>query len=298
MNSSILKGYNALHRAAAVLASPAMMRRLAKAAANGHDSGLAHISLLNMSARAVSQVMERHTTDRIVLIADIGSDGEIYKRAFTGPTAFLPDPALPQRRKRPVSIASVNGVLGRMKSFKGKRSRFLNELGALNVLSGAGCNVPSILHVDTRDLTLITSYIPGADLRTLARRMGARVSDRDFHGEQLKFARRMSRTPQKREWIVTGARDYLDQIFNDGLEQSIRQQFEKIHHCGFLLNDVHWGNVLVSHLSGEPFLIEVALDYRWLPRSIFQVALDNELDKIDRFIFGRGNFDAAQRSRL
>ncbi len=189
-----------------------------------------------------------------VVVAKIDQDG-FFRSAtplFEG-APVAPDAQFMAREKFEMFLVVHNGIVGVRKCYGSRRHAFITELVCLTRLGEAGCNVPAVMAIDFRELTITMSYIHGDVLRERLARCGARLRDRDWAtAERLSPEERESRRHRR---IEEGWKHLVEAVDAEFLAK-LRSQMARIHAAGVAVIDVKYGNIMVEHSSGEPYLID------------------------------------------
>lgn len=208
--------------------------------------------------------------DRELVIGDFDQDGGIASRF--GPIAGVPTIEAHQfllRRGSPVLLVDLNGRLGVRKEFVGPPGRFVQELEAMMQLERCGCPAPQVMNVDWEKRWVTMTFVPGVVVRELLATAGANIRDRDSPGS---YTREIDR-----ERIEIG-RAYVPQVLSREDVSRIADGLQAIHRAGFVLEDVKFGNIVLSAATREP----VFLDFeRALPVAALPPRLAGYLRAID-----------------
>jgi tRNA A-37 threonylcarbamoyl transferase component Bud32 len=238
------------------------------------------VDRLGVSAVQSLTVTEHGGSGERVHLAVVDQDGYLLSRF--GPLAHARTTSESEFRPRDkcdVKVVSAGGILAIEKSFRGNRLRFLNEVKALHVLGENGCHVPAVLDVDFDALSITLSYISGVVLQEAIVRNGASIDGRDT----LRDPRFLALDSRER-WLhkVRAGRQHVASVVDRQFVQRLKGQFMQIHECGFLVNDVKFGNIILEESTGQPFLIDfdLALDCRNVPRPLRRSMQKRELAKL------------------
>ena len=128
------------------------MDKLLKSGEHGYKL---KIEELGLDKDQLHTLQNTHQASDGIVIADIDQDGFIYSPY--GSIKGLPIIAkenFTKRNRFVLQIVVINGYVGVRKDYKSNKVSFLNELKALYYLGIAGCNVPTLLGIDFRNLSL------------------------------------------------------------------------------------------------------------------------------------------------
>ena len=220
-----------------------------------------------------------------VPIADIDQDGFFTRQGQ--PVADLPAPpedGSPQARRRfALTLTTHDGLLAVRKDFRGDRVAFVREVEAADALQRAGVNVPAVLDLDIGAATVTFDFIPGEVVREKLAVVGVRLRDRDATDHPRgPLGRRRLRNMR----IADGRRVATDVLGARGVQQ-ILSEIELVHRAGVILHDVKYGNIVLAHETGEPFLLdfEHARSYPDWGKLTNRVLRDTDLLKFNQ-LFG------------
>jgi len=211
-----------------------------------------------------------------VRLAEIDLDG--FLLSYFGDIEGVPTSSKEnfiKRKKYTLEAVLLSNKVGLKKRYNGNKLAFLNELNALHDLAAAGCNLPSIMDVDFRNLSITFSYILGHVLREVLAKKGAIIRDRDVNTDpRFTFL-----SPEKR-WIkrIEEGRRYLKDVLGQDFIEDLYEQLLRIHASGYLWNDIKYGNIIIEKKSGKPYLIdfERALNCSNFSKTFFEVMCDRE----------------------
>ncbi len=210
---------------------------------------------------------------RETVIAEIDQDG--YLHSNYGPIKNAPtiskDKFLP-RKKTSLYVILRDGLVGIKKNYRGNKLGFVTELNALYKLGKAGCCVPSIIDINFEELTLTVSYILGKVLREKLAKKGARIRDKDTNNQKInEYAN-----------IIKG-RKVLYDVIDRNFAERIYDEIISIHQARFIWKDIKYGNIIIDHKTGKPFLIdfEHAQDYDGIREALFRILRDGDTEKFN-----------------
>lgn len=228
---------------------------------------------------ALDQRLAAHREqDRELVIGDFDQDGGIVSRF--GPIAGVPTIDPPQfltRSGYPVLLVDLNGRLGVRKQYRGPPGRFVLEMEAMVQLERRGCPVPQVMNVDWAKRWLTMTFVPGTVVREMLAQAGANIRDRDSPGN---YSRAVDR-----ERIRTG-RAYVPKVLSREDVARIAESLKAIHASGFVLEDVKFGNIILSGTAQEPVFLDLerALPTNGLPSSLVRHLIGIDLKKFrDQF---------------
>lgn len=184
-----------------------------------------------------------------VLIGQFDQDGGIV--SHFGPITGAPtidERTFVQRLGCPVALVDLNGRLGVRKEFRGALGRFVQELEAMLALEQHGCAVPRIMNVDWENHAITMTFVPGDVVRELLAQAGAPIRDRDAGGAYTRAV--------DRERVRTG-RQFVPQVLSAAEVSRIARALDAIHSAGFVLEDVKFGNVILSAGTREPVFVDL-----------------------------------------
>lgn len=222
---------------------------------NAHTgAGMVSIEDLDLSPADVDQIRLETKTAPYAVIANIDQDGFFLPRF--GPIAGVPLISKSEfvRRKRFAIdlVAMRNGTVGVKKDYGGNHASFLKEFKVLRLLSGRRLNVPTILYVDFKSPTLVRSFISGRVLREQLARSGAPIRDRDT--VNVPEFKGLSAKELEAKRIDLGKR-VLHKVVDDLFIEKLFGLVQDIHSCGVLINDIKYGNVIISS-AHEPWWLD------------------------------------------
>lgn len=229
-------------------------------------------------------LQEHRQPSGLAVIAYIDHDGFLLSQV--GPislTHVITEEEYRERKRAHLRLVDVDGYAGVCKNYRGKYWPFINELRALHLLGLAGCNVPSILHIDFDAPMLTYSYILGRVLAEEIAQRGVVIRNRDLNTHLL-YKNLDSEERQAR--IIVTARRVLHETVDHQFMEDLTDELKKIHAARILWNDIKYGNVMIEETTGKPFLIDFdhSRCYPKLMRVVFDALCNREL-RILRFVF-------------
>jgi tRNA A-37 threonylcarbamoyl transferase component Bud32 len=217
------------------------------------DSGYKfELESLGLPKEKIDEIKDIHKKFKEVVIGEIDQDGFIL--SYFGRIADLPtisEGDFVKRIRNKIFIVSLNQIVGVRKQFS-KKDRFINEIITLQKLSLIGCNVPAILDIDFRNLTITVSYINGSVLREELTKNGAILLDREADHIQFKDLN------AKEVWLkrIINGRKVLNKVVNTGFIEQLYDELRKIHSAGVLVRDIKYGNVIIEKKTGSPYFVD------------------------------------------
>jgi tRNA A-37 threonylcarbamoyl transferase component Bud32 len=216
-----------------------------------------------------------------VEIGEIDQDGFLLSKVGTIPTVpSVSETDFLARKRFGLRVVAIDGYVCVEKHYKGKKSSFVNEIEAHYHLGRAGCNIPVIMDVDFDNLTLTFSYISGPVLHEELAKRGAIVRDRDIeeNPELTRYGRRkrvLNRIPEGRR--------VLSEVIGSHFIELVFAELNKIHKARFIWNDIKYGNIIIEHQSGRPYLIDFdwALRFPELGKKAFKILSNRDIEKFN-----------------
>ena len=236
---------------------------------------------LGLDQEQLELLKEMHQRAHEIVIAEIDRDG--FMLSYFGPIKNTPTVSKHQflaRKRFNLQVVAINGYVGVKKNYHDNKLCFVREINALHNLGLAGCNVPAIMDVDFDHLTLTFSYILGPVLREELAKRGAVLRDRDVDNNPT-FT---SLEPEDR-WLkrIQEGKHVLYDVIDQQFVENLFTQLKKIHACGFILDDIKYGNIIIEKRSGNPYLIDFdfSRDYPNLGKDTFRILRDHDIDKFN-----------------
>ena len=190
-----------------------------------------------------------------VVIGDFDSDGYLLSQVGWIKDIPLCNPENYKKRSRfQLKLIAVNNTLAVAKHYKNDSSAFINEALALIQLNKANCNVPQLITIDCDHLTLTFSFILGDVLRQVLARNGALVEERQLTPDLKRLSRK-----ERNTFRINASQAALKQSVSSTFIDDLLHQVELAHKQHIILNDIHYGNIIINHKSGKLFLI----DFDW-----------------------------------
>jgi tRNA A-37 threonylcarbamoyl transferase component Bud32 len=232
---------------------------------------------IGLGQEGLQSLRKCRTPSQEATIAEIDRDG--FLLSHVGPirnAPTIPKEQFVPRTRSSLKVVHANGYVGVKKDYKGNKMSFVNELRALHMLGLAGCHVPSIMNIDFSNLTLLYSYISGSVLLEELAKLGAVVRNRDVdsHPDFVRLRR-------KQKWLrrIQEGRRSLHKVIDSQFVESLFAQLNIVHACGFLWNDIKYGNIVIEKRSGQPYLIdfEYSRYYPNLGEKYFRILCDRDM---------------------
>jgi tRNA A-37 threonylcarbamoyl transferase component Bud32 len=238
-----------------------------EAGREGYQLKIEELGLAEETLKTLKQKTEE------IIIAEIDQDG--YLHSNYGPIKNAPtiskDKFLP-RKKTSLHVILRDGLVGIKKNYRGNKLGFVTELNALYKLGKAGCCVPSVMNINFNELTITVSYILGKVLREELVKKGARIRDKDTNNQKInEYAN-----------IIKG-RKVLYDVIDRNFAERIYDEIISVHQARFIWKDIKYGNIIIDHKTGKPFLIdfEHAQDYDGISEALFRILRDGDIEKFN-----------------
>jgi tRNA A-37 threonylcarbamoyl transferase component Bud32 len=242
------------------------------------EESISSVSDLVMREEDKQALFEKIYKQGQVVIGNFDSDG--YLLSQVGWIGNIPTCQIENYKERSrfqIKLIAVNTTLAVEKNYKNNKSAFINEAIALIQLNKASCNVPRLISIDCNRLTLVFSFILGDVLRQILAKNGAIAEERQLTPTLKQLSRK-----KRNEFRIHGSQAILKQIVPSSFINNLLYQVELAHKRNIILNDIHYGNIIINHKSGELFLI----DFDWtsycpeIPDNFFTYLTRIDLQKI------------------
>lgn len=232
------------------------------------------VRLEELDPKLDEKIASLREPDRELVIADFDQDGGILPRYgnIAGIAAISPREFM-TRTGFPVLLVDVNGRLGVRKEFKNVGS-FVQEIEAMIALEARNCPVPQLMNIDWDAHSLTMTFIPGDVVRELLAVAGADIRDRTRRGPY-------SRSVDKER--IRSGRAVLPKVLSNEAITRIHGALRAIHAEGYVLEDVKFGNIILSEDSGRPIFIDLerALPTASLPSGLVSYLRQIDIDKFN-----------------
>lgn len=209
---------------------------------------------MGIECSVVTRVLSDPAVNFEVLIGEFDQNNRVLSQVgriplFDGFQAKVDD--YRPRTKNRVQIVVLSGVVAIKKTY-GSYERFRNEALTLSAVSDVE-GVPKLIGIRIRERVLYQSFVMGQNLGSLMSQLGAPVSLQ--YQAAVKYPGRGNwcddgTAPSERELVIKALHSIVDQPF----VHTLGKLFEKIHHCRVAIQDVKYGNVLIS--DGKPVLFD------------------------------------------
>jgi len=231
---------------------------------------------LGLPKEKINEIKNIHKKFKEVIIGKIDQDGFIL--SYFGKIHGLPtvnEEDFVKRIRNKIFIVSINQYIGVKKKFNNKY-RFINEIITLNKLGLASCNVPAVLDIDFKNLSLTISYINGSVLREELAKKGAILRDREVNHPIFKDLN-ISEVWLKR---IKNGRKFLNKVVNTEFIEKLYNELRKIHSSGVLIRDIKYGNVIIEKRTVSPYLIDFdgSIVLNKIEKNIFRVLFDHDIE--------------------
>ena len=254
-------------------------KRKKKTILKGRFTGyLIKLTNIGLSTEHCEKIRKLQMKSDEVVIADIDQDGFLLSRFGTIKNLpMVSDRDFLKRGRFALTLISKAGYVAVKKDYMGNKLGFIKELSALHHLQSTDCNIPSIMDIDFKNLTLTMSYIFGSILREELAQKAACLRDRDTKNPSF-----LSDFDKKKQWlsrIQEGNRFLLDVVDSQFIER-LFEELKKLHKSGFVWNDLKYGNIIIEKNSGHPYMIDFDRTdhYSKLPKTIFRILCDQEIE--------------------
>lgn len=254
-------------------------KRNKKAVLKDRFSGyLIKLTDLGLSTEHYEKIRTLQMESDEVIIAEIDQDGSLLSRFGTIKNLpMVSDRDFLKRKRFAITLISKSGYVAVKKDYLGNKLGFINEISALHHLRSTDCNIPTIMDINFKNLTLTVSYIFGSVLREELAKKAACLRDRDTVNPSF-----LSDLDKKKMWLgrIQEGNRFLHDVVDSQFIERLFEELKKIHKSGFIWNDLKYGNIIIEKKSGHPYLIDFDRTdhYSKLPKNIFRMLCDQEIE--------------------
>lgn len=258
-----------------------------------------HVAVADLSPELDATCRPLRDSNEEIVLADIDQDGFLcprFKSLWAAPRVdaegFLP------RERFELTVVDRNGRVGVRKDFRGNKTAFVNELEATLDLKAAGCHVPAIFDLDFEGLAITSSYIDGIVVREALAQAGAPMRDREVTPAWSRIGKRIMSNRVDKKRIAAG-RCLIDKVLTAKTIARIGECLLAIHHAGYTLEDVKYGNIIIEAATNTPYFVdcERALPLRRFSSTTATYLRDRDAKKLNR-LFGTHLLTATQLRRV
>jgi len=242
-----------------------------------------HINNFGFKKEELEKIKKSLEEKNELIIGELDQDGLIYsyygeineietisKENFLKKTCFK------------IDLIVFKNTIAVKKIFGTNKIAFLNELNALYNLNLSKCNIPAILDIDFKNLSITLSFIPGKNLEERLVKIGALMRDNDI----IKNKKLMEGTKKKRcLWYIQEGKRFLSRAVDSQTIEDIFKEIKKIHKNGFELYDIKYDKIIIEKNTKKIFLIDFdsATNFNKTNKKIFSVMRDRDIEKFNLY---------------
>lgn len=219
-----------------------------------------------------------------IILGHIDNDGRVLGQYGPLPeTQSISAAEYVPRRRFPLDIVLLDGIILIRKDFRHDRKRFLQEWFNLSLLA-SHANIPHVYRVDEERNIIYKALILGRTVRDILVAAGANILSSDT--DQDPSLSGLAPTERLHAVLARGTA-LLERCFPVSFFQQMEQQIDAMHRCGVVKLSLTFGNIIVDH-QGRPWFIDLENSFA-LQRasgSIFRRLRDQDRQKYNR-IYGR-----------